>query len=159
MVSREGQFAQQRPPGFEGGGRPYEGIVRMTARKIPEFRVLIVDDEPLIRWSLAEGLGREGYVVLEAGDRQSALAHFTGGKAAIDLVLLDLRLPDSTDLGLLARIKELAPACEVILITAHGSPDLTQAAREKGAFRVLGKPFDIEEIVGLVGQALAVRPS
>ena len=159
MVPRAGQPAQDRRTRFEGGSSPYEGTARMTARKIQGFRVLIVDDEPLIRWSLAEGLGREGYVVFEAGDRQSALSYFGGGAEAVDLVLLDLRLPDSTDLGLLEHIKELAPACQVILITAHGSPELVREARDKGAFRVMGKPFDIDEVIGFVGQALAARPS
>jgi DNA-binding NtrC family response regulator len=118
--------------------------------------VLIVDDEPLIRWSLSETLADAGYTVVEAADRRSALDVFTRDAHAIALVLLDVNLPDSRDLGLLARLRELDPGCPVIMMTAHGSPELAEEAALKGAFRMVGKPFDMHQMVSLVDQALSV---
>jgi DNA-binding NtrC family response regulator len=116
--------------------------------------VLVVDDEALIRWSLAESLTNAGYHVLEASDRQSALQHVTEGRDGACVVLLDLRLPDSQDLGLLRHIRQIAPACRVIIMTAHGTPDLVDEAMRVGAFRVVDKPFDLDLMVGLVAEAV-----
>src|SRR5687767_7183600 len=62
--------------------------------------VLVVDDEALIRWSLAEVLGERGYTVSEAGDARTAVAAIEGAIDPFDVVLLDYRLPDSADLRL-----------------------------------------------------------
>jgi len=113
------------------------------------LHVLVVDDEPLIRWSIAETLGAAGHQVAEARDAASALKALAGAREP-DVVLLDFRLPDSNDLGLLARIREIAPAATVIMMTAFGTPDVTTEALKLGASRVLNKPFnmqDLEEIV------------
>ena len=113
-------------------------------------RVLVVDDELLIRWSLCETLSDRGCVVTEAADGQSAIRALTGGAELPDVVLLDFRLPDSDDLNLLSRIVSLVPNGRVILMTAHGSPELANAAIERGAFRVLHKPFELQDITALV---------
>lgn len=127
----------------------------MSATVLPETesrvrRVLVVDDELLIRWSLCETLSDSGYVVSEAADGQSAIRALTGGAELPDVVLLDFRLPDSDDLNLLSRIVSLVPNGRVILMTAHGSPELANAAIERGAFRVLHKPFELQDITALV---------
>jgi DNA-binding NtrC family response regulator len=113
------------------------------------LRVLVVDDEPLIRWSIAETLGAAGHQVTEAQDAASALKALADASGP-DVVLLDFRLPDSNDLDLLARIRQIAPAASVIMMTAFGTPDVTAGALKLGASRVLNKPFnmrDLEEIV------------
>lgn len=115
--------------------------------------VLIVDDEPLIRWSVAETLEAEGHSVLEAGSARDALNHFSTPAADIAVAVLDLRLPDSSDLGLLRRIRQLAPKCRIILMTAYGTPDILEEARRDGAIEVLGKPFDMSRVVSLVREA------
>jgi two-component system KDP operon response regulator KdpE len=115
--------------------------------------VLVVDDEALIRWSLAESLEAAGFTVLEAGSAREALAQL--GANGLDVVLLDLKLPDSSDLGLLRRIRESAPGCRVILMTAHGTPEVMEEARRAGAFTALNKPFDMARMVGLVRDATA----
>jgi CheY-like chemotaxis protein len=88
---------------------------------VTPFNVLVVDDEPLVRWSVAETLEDCGYRVTQAGDALSALEALNGKGGAADLVLLDLRLPDSSDLGVLSMMRRLSPTTPVILMTAYGS--------------------------------------
>lgn len=115
--------------------------------------VLVVDDEALIRWSLAEMLGERGYVVSEAGDARTAVAAIEGALKPFDVVLLDYRLPDSADLRLLEKVRRLAPSSQVIMITAHNSPELAQGAAALGAYRVISKPFEVDSLAALVNQA------
>ena len=115
--------------------------------------VLVVDDEALIRWSLTEMLGERGYSVTEAGDARTALAAVENAADPFDVVLLDYRLPDSADLRLLEKIRRLAPTSQVIMITAHNSPELAQGAAALGAFRVISKPFEVESLAALVNEA------
>jgi len=115
--------------------------------------VLVVDDEALIRWSLAEMLGERGYTVIEAGDARMALAAIENAEEPFDVVLLDYRLPDSADLRLLEKVRRLAPTSQVIMITAHNSPELAQGAAALGAYRVISKPFEVESLAALVNQA------
>jgi DNA-binding NtrC family response regulator len=113
------------------------------------LRVLVVDDEPLIRWSIAETLGAAGHQVTEAEDAASALRAMKD-TAAPDLVLLDFRLPDSSDLGLLAKIRQMSPGTTVIMMTAFGTPDVTAGALKLGASRVLSKPFNMHDLEDVV---------
>jgi DNA-binding NtrC family response regulator len=113
------------------------------------LRVLVVDDEPLIRWSIAETLGAAGHQVTEAQDAASALRALADAPDT-DLVLLDFRLPDSNDLGLLAEIRRMAPAVPVIMMTAFGTPDVTAGALKLGASKVLNKPFNMHDLEDLV---------
>lgn len=115
--------------------------------------VLVVDDEALIRWSLAEALGERGYVVTEAGDGRMAIDAIEHAAEPFDVVLLDFRLPDSADLRLLEKMRMLMPKARVILITAHNSPELAQGATALGAYRVITKPFEVESLAALVNQA------
>ena len=115
--------------------------------------VLVVDDEPLVRWSVAETLGDSGYAVSQAGDALQALESVTA--TPVDVVLLDLRLPDSSDLGVVAILRRLSPASKIILMTAYGYETLNEEARSRGAFTVLDKPFDMSVLSALVAKALA----
>jgi DNA-binding NtrC family response regulator len=117
--------------------------------------VLIVDDETLIRWSVAESLESAGFRVAEAGTAREALQFFLTCPHDHCVVLLDLKLPDSSDLGLLRRILEVAPGTRVILMTAHGTPEVLEEALHLGAFSVLNKPFDMTLIVDRVREASA----
>jgi len=115
--------------------------------------VLVVDDEPLVRWSVCETLGESGYTVAQAGDALQALAKVRATGA--DVVLLDMRLPDSTDLGLVSLIRRLSPATKIILMTSFGYDALHDEACSRGAFTVLDKPFDVNALPPLVASALA----
>jgi DNA-binding NtrC family response regulator len=117
--------------------------------------ILIVDDEPLIRWAVREGLESAGYEVIEAGSAREALASLAVVSAAVAVALLDLKLPDSDDLSLLRRVRAAAPACRVIMMTAHGTPELLAEAVHAGAFATISKPFDLTSMVGMVREAAA----
>ncbi len=116
--------------------------------------VLVVDDEELIRWSLAQTLDAAGYEVLEAGTARETLERLHQA-SDISVVLLDVKLPDSSDLGLLRTLRQQAPRCRIILMTAHGTAETLEEALRAGAFRALGKPFDMGNMVGLVNAAAA----
>ena len=113
------------------------------------LRVLVVDDEPLIRWSIAETLGAAGHEVLEAEDAASALRAIQD-QPDPNVVLLDFRLPDSNDLGLLAKIRQIAPDAAVVMMTAFGTPDVTAGALKLGASKVLSKPFNMHDLEDVV---------
>ncbi len=113
--------------------------------------ILVVDDEQLIRWSLAERLRSEGYEVLEAENGAEALEHAQQG---VDLVLLDYRLPDLDGVTILRKLKELDPDTLVILLTAYASVDTAVTAMKLGAYHFANKPFDLDAIAAMVEQAL-----
>lgn len=119
--------------------------------------VLIVDDELLLRWSVGETLSDSGYAVTSAADAGGAMRAISDAVTRPDVVLLDLHLSDRTDLGVLSEIRRLSPASAVVLMTAHGTPELFDEARMRGACEAIDKPFEIGEVVPLVERALAAR--
>jgi DNA-binding NtrC family response regulator len=129
----------------------------LEANNPPVAHVLVVDDEPLIRWSLAETLTERGHMVTEAGDAKETLRVVTRAADRPDVVLLDYRLPDSTDLGLFVAIKRQAPDVQIILMTAYGTPEVTTAAMALGAYRVVSKPFEVRDLATLAQEAYTSR--
>jgi len=113
--------------------------------------ILVVDDEPLIRYALNDRLSADGYRVLEAETAAQAVAR-SGDE--VDLVLLDYRLPDGDGLSVLKQIKEHHPDTLVILLTAHQSVELAVEAMRQGAYHYANKPFNLDEISILVAKAL-----
>jgi DNA-binding NtrC family response regulator len=136
--------------------------VSSDARDLPPrerkhaLRALVVDDEPLIRWAIAETLHADGYDVEEAGDADGTVRALFDNPAPPDLVMLDLRLPDCRDLSLLETVRRLAPGATVVLMTAFGTPEIREQARSLGAAGVLDKPFDVDGLAGLM-KALQTR--
>jgi len=114
-------------------------------------RVLVVDDEELIRWSLSERLRADGHEILEAGTAAEALDCADSG---VDLVLLDYKLPDDDGLSVLRKLRELDPDVLVIMLTAQRSVDLIVEAMKAGAFDYATKPFDLEDLAIRVSRAL-----
>lgn len=113
------------------------------------MRVLVVDDEALVCWSLGEALTAQGYDVATAGEGRAALELLAGSGRNPDVVLLDYRLPGRDGLTLLPEIQALAPRARVVLMTAYGSPELLARAQALGA-RVIDKPIDIDRVAELV---------
>ena len=131
------------------GDLPLRNIPR-TAKDSAPVGVLIVDDESLIRWSLAEMLSSRGYFVVEAGDGQSALALLRDPFCQVDVVMLDYRLPDLNGLQVLAAIRSVSPRSRVVLMTACGTPEIAAEAERLGAVCVVDKPIEMGDVADLV---------
>ncbi len=118
-------------------------------------RVLIVDDESAVRFTLSEILEDEALTVLEASDGQEALDILQAARAPIDLVVTDLQMPRMDGMSLLKAIREMGQqAPHVVMITAHGSERTAVEAMKSGALDYFKKPFKREEIVRVVRRCL-----
>jgi DNA-binding NtrC family response regulator len=106
--------------------------------------VLVVDDEELIRWSLAEHLRGEGYQVVEGVNGEEAVEKVRAH--APDLVIMDLKMPVLDGLGAMRKMREEGLDVPVIVLTAHGGVDSAVDATRLGASDYLAKPFDLREI-------------
>mgnify|MGYP000882064453 CR=1 FL=1 len=113
--------------------------------------ILVIDDEDIIRWSLRERLGQEGYRVMEAATAEEARSRFGQGP---ELVLLDVRLPDGDGVALLGEFKAAEPDLPVILVTAHGTVENAVLAMRSGAYDYISKPFSMEVILLVLRRAL-----
>jgi DNA-binding NtrC family response regulator len=123
------------------------------AENFRELRVLVFDDELLIRWSITETLADAGHTVIEAKDGAAAVWALQHHVETPDVVVLDYRLPDSNDLTLLATIRRLSPESAVVLMTAFGTPEIVKGALDLGAYRVLHKPFELQDLEPLLLEA------
>ncbi len=121
----------------------------MTAKR--QARILIVDDEKLIRWSLRQRLEEAGHTVVEAADGQQALDRYVEG---VDLVLLDWLLPDENGIEVFRRMRAADPTPPVIMLTAHTSVARAVQVIKEGIFHYAGKPFDLDEVMQTVRSAL-----
>ena len=115
-------------------------------------KILIIDYEPTIRMLLSRILELEGYEVLKAKDRATAL--YTLKKQAVQVVLCDVFLPDGNGVDMVEELQQLVPAAKIILLTAHGNiPDGVQAIKN-GAFDYIVKGDDNRKIIPIVNRAM-----
>jgi DNA-binding NtrC family response regulator len=113
--------------------------------------ILIIDDEQLIRRSIAKRLSMSGYQIVEAEDGRTAVEKAATG---VDLAILDYRLPDIDGLSVLKQIRQIDPDVLVLLLTAYASVETAVEAMKLGAYHFMNKPFDLEALAALVDQAL-----
>ena len=122
--------------------------------RVPVARILVIDDNPEVVDTLVTCLRDEGYGVV------GALTSDEGLKLVIlsspDLVLLDLLLPGMNGIEMLKRIRSIAPATKVIMVTGSTDPLLAREALELGALAYIDKPFDFAYLKRVV--AMALRP-
>lgn len=121
------------------------------------LRVLVVEDELLIRWSIVETLAKAGCIVSEAPDGATALRTLRS-HGPVDAVILDYRRPDSKDLALLTSIRDISPESAILMMTAFGTPEVVQRAVELGVYRVIDKPFEMHDLETVLSRACEARP-
>jgi len=119
---------------------------------MPAEKIMVVDDERLVRWSLRQKCEEWGYHVAEAETGEAALK--LAQHDAPDLVLLDVRLPDISGLEVLSQLKKNGDARAVIMITADPQLDDVKAALKMGAYDFVGKPLDFDELSVAIKNAL-----
>ncbi len=119
---------------------------------MPAEKVMIVDDERLVRWSLRQKCEEWGYTVIEADAGELALR--LAQRESPDLVLLDVRLPDLTGIEVLDQLKKSGNARAVIMITADPQLDDVKAALKLGAYDFVGKPIDFDALRDVMESAI-----
>lgn len=119
---------------------------------MPSAKLLIVDDEYLIRWSLSEGLKEEGYRTVIAENGEEGLDLFR--RENPDMVLLDVKLPGADGIEILKKIREIDSVVPVMMITATTQVDVAVAAMKLGAYDFVSKPFDFTDVRNKVRHAL-----
>ena len=117
--------------------------------------ILILDDEPVIRDVLGTVLGKAGFETLEAATAADGIDRLS--RESVDLLLLDLMLPDRPGLEVLAEVRQRWPELPVVVITAYSSVESAISAMRQGAYHYLPKPFRNEEVVHVTRQALEKR--
>ena len=116
-------------------------------------RILIVDDELIMRESLAGWLARDGHSIATAASGEEALARVE--KERFDILLVDIKMEGISGLSVLSRVKESDPDVAVVMITAYGSIDTAIEAMKNGAHDYLLKPFDPGELGVLIEKIIA----
>jgi DNA-binding NtrC family response regulator len=119
---------------------------------MPDAKILVVDDEKLLRWSLDQNLSKEGYTVITSEKGLDGLNIYK--EELPDITLLDIHLPDVSGITVLEGIKEINKHALVVMITAFGDVQTAVKTIKLGAYDFLEKPFNMEKLKILVGKAL-----
>ena len=135
------------PPASKGPATTKSAIL---VENPAHLSVLVVDDEPLIRWSLKKGLTKRGHDVVEAQSAFEALESIGADQDRFGVVILDYRLPDRQDLSLLADVRRRLPRATVVMMTAFGDADMRAEALALGARAVVDKPFQVSQLIALI---------
>jgi two-component system, NtrC family, response regulator AtoC len=119
------------------------------------YRILVADDHELIRETLKESLVDEGYRVTLAKNGKECLE--TVSSVEVDLILLDMKLPDMSGIDVLRRLREANPDIVVIMMTAYGDLESTKKALNLGAFDFIHKPVKTRTIMSIIKMAMEIR--
>ncbi|UCD57473.1 MAG: response regulator [Candidatus Hydrogenedentota bacterium] len=120
--------------------------------KRDSVRILVIDDEQVIRELLYDALSRKGHLVDTAEDGPGGLAK--ARSTPYDVIFTDIRMPGMDGLDVYRHLKLISPESRVIVMTGYGLEEIIQEALDLGAFADVKKPFDIDVIYGLVDDAL-----
>ncbi len=120
-----------------------------------KIKIMVIDDEPLMRITVRDALKAEGYDVLTAETGKAGLDCLAGNRT--DILITDLRLPDIDGIQILKEVKAINPETQVILMTAYGSIDSAVIAMKEGASDYLTKPFSMDELLLMVKRLLRMR--
>ena len=127
----------------------------MATVQTDKRRILIVDDEPAVLALLRRILSTEDAEILAV--RSGAQALEIARQTRLDLVILDVRLPDVSGVDVLRRVRRIDGKLPVIMVTSYGSAETVRASMRLGAFDYLTKPFDNQEVKSLAREALTSR--
>src|SRR5215468_5073039 len=122
---------------------------------MPAGNILVADDDAAIRTVLNQALSRAGYEVRSTSNAATLWRWVSQGEG--DLVITDVVMPDENAFDLLPRIKKLRPELPVIIMSAQNTFMTAVRASERGAYEYLPKPFDLKELIGIVGRAPAMQ--
>src|SRR6201987_1792156 len=122
---------------------------------MPAGRILVADDDTAIRTVLNQALSRAGYEVRLTGNAATLWRWVSQGEG--DLVITDVVMPDENAFDLLPRIKKMRPNLPVIVMSAQNTFMTAIRASERGAYEYLPKPFDLKELIPLVGRSPAMQ--
>src|SRR5579864_2095507 len=125
------------------------------SRTAPQAKILVVDDEPLIRETLAEYLQQEGFQVTTCASGEEAVR--VAAEQSFDVALCDVQLPGIDGIELLDRLVQLNPEMFVLLITAYATVENAVEAFHHGAHDYLMKPILLDEVLGKLRRMLAAR--
>ena len=120
---------------------------------MPAGNILVADDDAAIRTVLNQALSRAGYEVRSTSNAATLWRWVSQGEG--DLIITDVVMPDENAFDLLPRIKKMRPELPVIIMSAQNTFITAVRASEKGAYEYLPKPFDLKELIGIVGRALS----
>src|SRR2546428_12922793 len=120
---------------------------------MPAGNILVADDDAAIRTVLNQALSRAGYEVRSTSNAATLWRWVSQGEG--DLVITDVVMPDENAFDLLPRIKKLRPELPVVIMSAQNTFMTAIRASERGAYEYLPKPFDLKELIAIVGRALA----
>jgi len=118
--------------------------------------LLVVDDDPNLRYSLSIILQRAGYLVTSVGQACEVIDRLQAGN--YDLVIMDIKMPDIDGLALLPKILTVYPQLPVLILTAYPTPETAQEAKQSGARGFLEKPIDPDSLLETVHTLLEPRP-
>ena len=120
---------------------------------MPAGSILVADDDAAIRTVLNQALSRAGYEVRSTGNAATLWRWVSQGDG--DLVITDVVMPDENAFELIPRIKKLRPSLPIIVMSAQNTFMTAIRASERGAYEYLPKPFDLKELVAIIGRALS----
>jgi PAS domain S-box-containing protein len=157
-----------RPEGFQGEafiGKPYtrremaEKVRAALDRRVPaRQRILVIDDEELLRRTVQRTLADAGYDVVDAADGDAGLEQLKHG--AFDIAVVDIFMPGKEGIETIMQLRRSRPVMKIIAISGGGAPgewNLLGVARRLGADRALAKPFTPDQLLAVVNEVLAKR--